>query len=171
MLITGDKGLGKTEIRNAVFQHATDLIVVIKHGDVISVPGQLNGGSETRRACADDGDLFAFLFDLFDLHAVKVGIGNKPLDIVERDRCAFVIENTVPCALCFMVTDDGADHRHRIVVKKHLACFHQTVFLEFPDDLRNRGMDGTTFLTHGFPALEATIGFCENANGHEQTPS
>ena len=171
MLIPGDQGLGKTEIRNAVFQHAADLIVVIKHGDVVSILCQLNGGGQPRRAGTDDSDFFAFLFDLFDFHAVKVGIGNKTFNIVERDRCTFVIEDTVSCALCFMVTDDGADDGHRIVVKKHLACFHQTVFLERPDGLRNRGMDGTTFLAHGFPALEATVGFCENAYGHEQTPS
>ena len=52
-------GLGQAELRDAVAQHAADLIVALKDRDVVAVARQDDRNGQARRAGADDGGLFA----------------------------------------------------------------------------------------------------------------
>jgi len=51
--------LGQAELRDAVAQHAADLIVALKDRDVVAVACQDDRNGQARRTGADDGGLFA----------------------------------------------------------------------------------------------------------------
>ena len=50
--------LGQAELRDAVAQHAADLIVALKDRDVVAVACQNDRNGQARRAGADDGGIF-----------------------------------------------------------------------------------------------------------------
>ena len=50
-------GLGQAELRDAVAQHAADLIVALKDRDVVAVACQNDRNGQARRAGADDSGL------------------------------------------------------------------------------------------------------------------
>ena len=60
-------------------------------------------------------------------------------------------------ALTGMITNNGAEQGHGIVLEQHLASFPDFVLLEQGYNLWNWCVDGASLHTQGFLAVEASI--------------
>ncbi len=54
-----DDGLGQTKLRNAVDEHAAELVERFKDADAMALLDEISCGGETGGTAADDGDVFA----------------------------------------------------------------------------------------------------------------
>ena len=58
--LLGHDGLGQTELRDAVHQHAAHLVQRLEHGDVVPLPGQVAGAGQAGGAGAHHSHLVEF---------------------------------------------------------------------------------------------------------------
>lgn len=142
------KYLGQAEFRNAIPQHAADLIFRLKNRDVVAHFGEQNGGRNTRRAGADHRDHPPVFRRARNRHLVKVGIGNIIFNAAEMNRHAFAPQHTVAFTLFFMITHQRADDGQRVILKKHFPGGLQSLIQKRADHLGDGRMNRAPFLTH-----------------------
>ena len=159
-------GLGQAELRDAVAQHAADLIVALKDRDVVAVTCQNDRNGQARRAGADDGGLFAVGRRGTLGHLAGVGGRDVVLDDREVHRRTFDAAHAMALALVFVVADQRADRRQGVVLKQHTARFVELVGLQKADDLGNIGVDRAALLAAGHLAAKAVVCFVHYVQRH-----
>ena len=157
---------GQTELRDAVAQHAADLIVAFKNSHIVAVAGQDDRDGQTSRAAADDGGLFAVGGGGTFGHLAGVGRGNVVLDDREMHRCTLDALHAVALALVLVVAHQRADGGQGVILKQHLAGVVQFVILQQADDLGDVGVDGAALLAAGLFASKAMVGFIHYMQCH-----
>jgi len=90
-----DDGLGQTELRNAVDQHAAGLVERFEHRDLMTLAAHVGRDCDAGRTAADDRDLLAG--GGLDLRrglasALAFQIGDKTLDAPDRDRLVDILK-------------------------------------------------------------------------------
>ena len=121
---------------------------------------------QTRRTSSDHSDWFFLFLRYLNLHAIQIGIGDISFNAGKMNRISFFTKYTVACTLLLMVTDNGTDHRHWIILEQFFSCLHHLMFLEHLYDMRNRCMHRTAFHTSWFLAVQAAICLFYNMNSH-----
>ena len=81
-------------------------------------------------------------------------------------RAVLAASYAVSGALFCVVADFGADGRERVIAEEYFSGFHEFVLLEELDDLRNWSVYRTSFLTHGFFAVQAAFSFGNYVQRH-----
>ena len=118
--ITLQDRLWKTECRNTILQHTADLISGIKDRHTISLFCQQDRNRNSCRTCANNCHFLAILRLARNLHFIKISIGNIIFNAADVYRLAFASQNTMSLTLVSMVTHQGTDHGHRVILKQHL---------------------------------------------------
>ena len=108
-----DDGLGQTELRNAVGQHAAGDVQRLVDGDLVAQAGQVARAGQTRGAGADDGDLMAVgcggLGGLGGMLAVPVS--DEALQTADAHGFALDAAHALGFALGLLGADAAADCR------------------------------------------------------------
>ena len=99
-------GLGKSELGDAVDQHAAGKVERFKNGDIVALLGKVARAGEAAGAGADDRDLVAV--GRF-LHVCIVPVGDKALEAADADRLALDAADALRFALRLLRADAAAD--------------------------------------------------------------
>ncbi len=103
--------LGKSELGDAVHQHAAGEVQRLKHGDVVALLGKVARAGEAAGAGADDSDLVAVGRGLggrlLDVRVVPVG--DKALKAADADRLALDAADALRLALRLLRAHTAAD--------------------------------------------------------------
>ena len=159
--------LGQAEFRDAVAQHAADLVVALKDGHIVAVAGQNDRDGQTGRAGTDDGHPLAVRLCRAVGHLAGIGGGNVVFNDGKVHRRALDAADTVTLALVLVVADEAANGGQGVVLKQHPARLIELVVLEQADDLRDVGVDGAALLTAGIFAPQTVVGFVHYVQCHD----
>ena len=162
--------LGQAEIRDAVAQHAADLVLALEDRDLVALACQDDRDGQARRAGADDRHADAVAGRRALVHLAGIGAGDVILDGGEVHRSALAAQHAVPFALILVVAHQRADRGQRVVFKEGPAGLVQLAVQHHPDDLGNRRVDRAALLAHGHLAVETAPRLFENMNSHGDRP-
>ena len=173
LLIAIQDFLRQAELGNAVAEHAADLVLPLKDGDVVALPCKTNRHGQPRRAAADDGDLLPLVRLPRRHEAVKIRVGNVMLNAGDLYRTVrFLPLDAMPFALPFMIADQRAKNAHRVIVEKHRAGLVQIAFEKQLDHFGNIRLHRAAVLAAGrLAALQAAPRFADNMDRHFLTSS
>ena len=132
-------GLGKTEFRYAVYQHAAGGVQRFKYADLVAFARQIARAGEAGRAAADYGNL------------VTVGggniaggggmgvmpIGNKALQTAYADGFALYAAHALGFALGFLRANTAANRGQAGIAGNHLVCAFKVHFAYLCDEFGN----------------------------------
>ena len=104
-------GLGKSELGDAVDQHAAGEVERFKNGDIVALLGKVTRAGETAGAGTDDRDLVAVGRGLGGrfLHICIVPVGDKALEAADADGLALDAAHALRFALRLLRADAAAD--------------------------------------------------------------
>ena len=106
--LVGHNGLGQTEFRNAVYQHATGSVQRLEDGNGVALLGQVAGAGQAGGAGAHHGDLvrrWKRAFSGHGVHVLPVPVGHKPLQAADGHGFALDAPNALALALALLGAD------------------------------------------------------------------
>ena len=170
-LIAVEDGFRQAEVRDAVAQHAADLVHALEHRDVVAELRELHRDRDAGRARADDRDVLPLGRLALQHGLVEVGLGDIVLDRRDLHRRAAAPLDAVALALGLVVADEGADHAQGVVLEQHGTGLIDIALQEEADHLRDIGLDrAAVHLAHRFLALQAAPRFVDNMDSHFVSP-
>ena len=166
LLVAVQNALGQAELRDAVAQHAADLLAAFKNGHIVTAAGQQYADGDARRAAADDGHALALFRLHLRLQMVQIGVRDIVFDAGKMHRRAFAAQHAVTFTLLLVVAHQRADDAQRVVLVQHFAGFFLVAGAEQLDRFRDIGADGAAFAAHRLFAVQAAAGFVYNMDRH-----
>ena len=153
--------LRKTELRNAVLQHAARLVEHFKNRHGITQFRQVAGAGQSGRTAAHDGHLDAVGRGLLNRHAAvrTAPVGHEPFQFADGHRLAFHAQHTAAFALRLLRTHAAADGRQRTVARNRAGRFGEFASLHLRDKQRNPDSHRTLLHASRIAAVQATGGF------------
>jgi len=149
-------GLGQTELRDAVHQHAAGHMQGLVNGDLIAKLCQIACGGQAGRACADDGHLVAVPFghDGGGVHILTVPVGNKALQAADAHRLVLDAAGALALALALLRAYTAADSGQGRGAVDHLISGFKVALGHMADELgdidahRAAGLAGFVLAVH-----------------------
>ena len=131
--------LGQTELRNAVGQNAARNVQRFIHGYLVAHLRQIARAGQTRRTCADHGDLVAVLRRRRHLLGgmFAMPVGNEALQTADADGFALDAANALAFALGFLRAYATADRRQGRLLIQHFERAFDILFGDLRDERGN----------------------------------
>ena len=173
--LLGHNGLGQTELRDAVHQHAANLVQRLEHGDVIPLPGQIAGTGQARRAGAYHSYLVAVALrhgGSAALMAVGIVIvRHKPLQTADAHGLTLDAPDALALALVLLGADTAADGGQAVGGGDDAEGLVELAFRHLGDELGNMYVHGAAVHALGVLAVQAALGLVDShflsiAQGH-----
>ena len=159
----------QTKIRDAVAQHASNLLHALEDRDTVALLRELDCDHDARRPRADHGDVVSVVGFAREDELVEVGVRDVVLDARDLDRRAAPSLNAVALALRVVVADERAEDAHRIVVVEHRARLVDLAVEEEADHLRHVRLHGAALhAAERLFALEAAACLVDDVNSHDE---
>ena len=155
-----DAVLGKTELRNAVYQHAACLVQSLEDGHVIAQLRQIAGTGQTCGAGTDDGYLLAVLLrGSRRLDALlSRPVGHETLQLSDGNRLALDAADAASLALALLGTYTSADSRKGGGLADDTISLREIAFLYRLDKIRNMDLHRAAFHTFCLLTVQAASG-------------
>ena len=170
MLKVVNHRLGQAEIRNAIAQHAADLVLAFKDGHLIPLARQQHRNGQTRRTRTNDGCTHAVALRGTLVHLLRVRGGNVVLNIGKMHRRTLSSQYAVSLALLFMVAHQRTHRSQGIIFKEHTTGIIQLASKHQLNGMRDRRMNRAASLTHGILTVQTAAGFLQNMHRHLSRP-
>ena len=154
-------GLGQTELRDAVDQHAAGEVQRLEHGDVVALLGEVARAGQAAGTRADDGDLMAVGNGLGGglLHVGVVPVGDKAFETADADRLTLDAADALALALRLLRADTAADGGQRGGLVDDLIGALVVLLGDLLDELGDLHLHGAAGDTGMILAVEAAGGF------------
>ena len=138
--------LRKTELGNAVFQHASGPVEGFENGDIIAQFGEVGSTGQSGRTGADDGD-FVPVRCCDDccrgLTRFAGPVGDEAFEFADGDTFALDAEDAAAFTLRLLRADTSADGGQRRIFCDDRSGSGEVAVLDFFDEFRNLDADGT----------------------------
>ena len=165
--LTHNNGLGQTELRDAVAQHAARQVECLKHGDRVALACQLAGTGQTCGAGADHGHLAAVLGRSGHVGDV-VGsgpVGHKALHTADGHRLALDAADTLALALVLLRADAAGNGRQCVGVGEDLISAGKILLSYLTQELGDGNAHRATGDAQRILALQAALGLVHRLLG------
>ena len=132
-------GLGKSELGDAVDQHAAGEVERFKNGDIVALLGKVTRAGETAGAGTDDSYLFAVLLCCrcgFDT-VFSCPVCNETLQFTDGDGIPLETADTFSFTLALLWADTSADCRKCGRLTDNVICLLKVSFLYLCDKCRD----------------------------------
>ena len=111
--------LGQAELRNAIDEHAAELVQGFKNADAMALLDQVSRGREAGRTAADNGHALARggrVGGQSKLAALALEVGDKPLQVANGDGRALLAQHASALALVLLRADAAGDGGQNVVL-------------------------------------------------------
>ena len=154
-----DDGLGKTELGNAVAQHAAGGVEGLEDRDGVAHPGQLAGAGQTGGAGADHRHLVAVLGGGGHVGdaVLRSPVGHKALNAADGHRLALDTPDALTLALGLLGADPARDGGQGVGVGQQLIGSGQVALGHLAHKLGDGDAHGTSADTGLVLAVQAPL--------------
>ncbi|CDB30446.1 unknown [Firmicutes bacterium CAG:137] len=158
--LVGHNGLGQTEFRNAIYQHATGGVQRLEYGNGVALLGKVRGAGETGRTGAHHGDLYAVGRGLLwhGVHMLPVPVRHKPLQAANGHGFALDAPNALAFALALLGADPAGQGGQGVGRGDDFVGGLEVALSDLGDEFGNAHVDGAALHALGLLAAQAAAG-------------